>query len=259
VFGELYVYGGNPTHAPGDVLRLEAPVGAVTGLLPSGFNSGQAIIDEMLISYWEIEAVDSAFPTPSPEGDAYGDFDGNGIVDGDDLTHPLLGFYARFGKSLDGNDFLAWQKHLGQKPPAESNALVGAAVADEKSDLSSSAGRAAQLMLSASPLNPAAPNADLVNSGLFSIDSLFPTDLVVKPWPGGTTDTMARKHQAGEFFAELAQYGNGEVSSSSASAWRQDFRSAAKTKHWNHGMLNEIDLAFTSGVYDFKRICDVQI
>ncbi len=42
-----------------------------------------------------------------------GDFDGNGKVDADDLTHPTLGWQARFGNGLDGADFLTWQREIG--------------------------------------------------------------------------------------------------------------------------------------------------
>ena len=34
-----------------------------------------------------------------------GDFDGDGDVDGDDLTDPTLGWKARFGADLEGADF----------------------------------------------------------------------------------------------------------------------------------------------------------
>lgn len=129
VFGELSVFGGNPTRAPGDVFHLEAPAGVLTGLLPETAHSGQAIIGDMQISYGEIENLDSNFPTPSPENDDFGDFDGNGIVDGDDLTHPLFGFYARFGNGLSGLDLLAWQQNLGQEVPGNLVAAMGAQVA----------------------------------------------------------------------------------------------------------------------------------
>ncbi|MCA9260239.1 MAG: right-handed parallel beta-helix repeat-containing protein, partial [Planctomycetales bacterium] len=39
-----------------------------------------------------------------------GDFDGDGDVDGDDLTDTALGFAVRFGADLEGADFLAWQR-----------------------------------------------------------------------------------------------------------------------------------------------------
>jgi hypothetical protein len=42
-----------------------------------------------------------------------GDFDGDGDVDGDDLTGTPLGWQSRFGSDLTGGDFLAWQRNLG--------------------------------------------------------------------------------------------------------------------------------------------------
>jgi hypothetical protein len=42
-----------------------------------------------------------------------GDFDSNGVVDGEDLTHATLGFNTRFGDDLDGSDFLVWQRNFG--------------------------------------------------------------------------------------------------------------------------------------------------
>jgi len=45
--------------------------------------------------------------------DVPGDFNGDGTVDGDDLTDPVNGWGARFAVDLDGNDFLIWQRNLG--------------------------------------------------------------------------------------------------------------------------------------------------
>ena len=42
------------------------------------------------------------------------DFDGDGDVDSDDLTDPILGWEARYGNDLDGADFLAWQRQFGR-------------------------------------------------------------------------------------------------------------------------------------------------
>jgi hypothetical protein len=41
-----------------------------------------------------------------------GDFDGNGLVNAADLTHPTLGWKQRYGNDLDGDDFLIWQRGL---------------------------------------------------------------------------------------------------------------------------------------------------
>ncbi len=46
-----------------------------------------------------------------------GDFDFNGVVDGDDLTGPADGCQARFGDGLNGDDFLIWQQQLDSGPP----------------------------------------------------------------------------------------------------------------------------------------------
>ena len=52
-----------------------------------------------------------------------GDFDGNGFVDATDLDHPTLGWKARFGIDLDGDDFLAWQRNLGAGTPPTAAAV----------------------------------------------------------------------------------------------------------------------------------------
>ena len=48
-----------------------------------------------------------------------GDFNGDGYVDANDLNDPTLGWKARYGVDLDGEDFLVWQRNLGAgTPPA---------------------------------------------------------------------------------------------------------------------------------------------
>ncbi len=42
-----------------------------------------------------------------------GDFDGDGDVDGFDLTHPTLGWESRYSIDLSGEDFLVWQEAFG--------------------------------------------------------------------------------------------------------------------------------------------------
>ena len=64
-----------------------------------------------LTSRLGIDNVELAAAPPDP---VPGDFDGDGQVDGDDLTGPQ-GFLARYGNDLDGNSFLTWQQSLG--PP----------------------------------------------------------------------------------------------------------------------------------------------
>jgi hypothetical protein len=41
------------------------------------------------------------------------DFDGDGDVDGDDLTDPVDGWETRYGNDLDGINFLEWQRQFG--------------------------------------------------------------------------------------------------------------------------------------------------
>jgi sulfatase modifying factor 1 len=45
------------------------------------------------------------------------DFDGDGDVDGDDLTDPIDGWEARFGDDLDGLNFMDWQREFGTNVP----------------------------------------------------------------------------------------------------------------------------------------------
>jgi hypothetical protein len=43
-----------------------------------------------------------------------GDFDNSSVVDANDLDDPTKGWKTRFGADLDGSNFLAWQRDLGQ-------------------------------------------------------------------------------------------------------------------------------------------------
>lgn len=52
------------------------------------------------------------------------DFDGDGDVDSMDLTHPTLGWEARYGVDLDGDDFLLWQQQFGSGVQALSAAAA---------------------------------------------------------------------------------------------------------------------------------------
>ncbi len=49
------------------------------------------------------------------------DFDGDGDVDSNDLTHPTLGWEARYGVDLNGLDFLDWQQEFGTGIPLTPN------------------------------------------------------------------------------------------------------------------------------------------
>ncbi len=42
-----------------------------------------------------------------------GDFDGDGDVDGFDLSHPTLGWESRYAIDLNGEDYLVWQEAFG--------------------------------------------------------------------------------------------------------------------------------------------------
>ncbi len=69
----------------------------------------------MTISDFTVEVV-----TPSLDGD----FDGNGFVDAADMNDPVLGWKARFGTDLDGDDFLVWQRNLGAGTPPATTAAA---------------------------------------------------------------------------------------------------------------------------------------
>jgi hypothetical protein len=89
---------------------------------PGSPDAGGTSIDALLgIDNAELASGPAAIP---------GDFDGNGHVNGADLSNPTLGFFARFGGDLDGNSYLTWQRNLGNPP------TVGAvAAAPEPSSL----------------------------------------------------------------------------------------------------------------------------
>ncbi|RIK75439.1 MAG: hypothetical protein DCC67_15315 [Planctomycetota bacterium] len=52
-----------------------------------------------------------------------GDFDGNGLVDADDLNHPVLGWKARHAE-LGGSAFLAWQRAYGIAVPVRNQSMA---------------------------------------------------------------------------------------------------------------------------------------
>ncbi|MBN1854485.1 MAG: hypothetical protein JW829_17265 [Pirellulales bacterium] len=53
-----------------------------------------------------------------------GDFNSDGQVDRDDLTDPTLGWIARFGADLDGNDFLLWQRNFGSSGSTTTSGIL---------------------------------------------------------------------------------------------------------------------------------------
>lgn len=52
------------------------------------------------------------------------DFDGDGDVDSNDLADATLGWEARYGNDLDGEDFLVWQRQLGSGVGAVSSLVA---------------------------------------------------------------------------------------------------------------------------------------
>jgi hypothetical protein len=62
--------------------------------------------------------IDNLELAASPPPMIPGDFDGDSDVDVDDLFDAELGWQARFGDDLTGDDFLVWQQNLGSGLPA---------------------------------------------------------------------------------------------------------------------------------------------
>jgi hypothetical protein len=67
------------------------------------------------VSNFAVEIVDVSIP---------GDFNGDGQVDGADLTDPVLGWQVRYGTDLDGRDFLDWQRNFGTGVPQLGSVLA---------------------------------------------------------------------------------------------------------------------------------------
>jgi hypothetical protein len=81
---------------------------------------GSAIAEPALITAWtNVDTQLQVVFSPTLEltfGGATatpGDFNGDGLVNSVDLDDPMLGWRARYGVDLDGDDFLEWQRHLG--------------------------------------------------------------------------------------------------------------------------------------------------
>jgi len=83
-------------------------------------SEGEAVNGTLNLDNIELAAADVP--------DVPGDFNGDGTVDGDDLTDPITGWRARFGVDLDGNDFLVWQRNLGARAAGTTVAVDALAV-----------------------------------------------------------------------------------------------------------------------------------
>lgn len=96
-------------------VSLKSFIGGIGGPLPGG------PIPLAQVTVWEHDLsiqgslisnsdVDGSFEWNVPIS---GDFDGDGDVDGNDLTDPTDGWDARYGVDLDGADFRTWQQNFG--------------------------------------------------------------------------------------------------------------------------------------------------
>ncbi|MCA9236811.1 MAG: beta-lactamase family protein [Planctomycetales bacterium] len=124
-FETINIQGDSPLFAPGDSLSLNGDamysLDPIPGLYAVG--SGAYMLGGATVNYSGIEQTDAqeqlyGFP---------GDFDGNGVVNGDDLTDAVLGWNTRFGADLDGGSFLDWQRNLGNGSPIVETRKLGAA------------------------------------------------------------------------------------------------------------------------------------
>jgi hypothetical protein len=66
--------------------------------------------------------IDNVELAAAPPPETPGDFDGDDDVDADDLNGAPHGWRVRFGVDLEGEDFLAWQRRLGE--PGMASAAV---------------------------------------------------------------------------------------------------------------------------------------
>jgi hypothetical protein len=135
-FAQIDVHGDNPTHYPGDVLNLIAPVGVASYHHPDPhqYAAGTASIGSSYIAYAGIEEVLTENFTKSNPNLDQGDFDGDGFVDGDDLTNPVLGGEALFGKELNGRHFMSWLRNFGTKVADDNKFAIPVAAQESESE-----------------------------------------------------------------------------------------------------------------------------
>ena len=93
-------------------------------ILASGLSLAQAADALSSVTYVGAAGTGEQRLLPSLAGAVDGDFNGDGAVDANDLNDPTLGWKARMGVDLGGDDFLAWQRNFGTGTPA--GAAVGA-------------------------------------------------------------------------------------------------------------------------------------
>lgn len=100
----------------GVLSRLEGivPTSGQLTLAVTGYDDRQFIGNHSESGFYDLTLT---LPGISPPGD----FDQDGDIDGFDLTHPTLGWEARYGDDLNGGDFLIWQRNV-------SNSFSAAAV-----------------------------------------------------------------------------------------------------------------------------------
>lgn len=123
-FQQMNLEGGNPIvpQGDGDWLSNGDPLDSLTMTVPEGMigthtphplvsTSGSATLGSASLVYTGMEDVDAQFPA----GDLIGDFNSDGAVDDDDLHDRIDGWHTRYGtatrRSLDGGNFLSWQRH----------------------------------------------------------------------------------------------------------------------------------------------------
>ena len=99
---------------------LEGPASAVllfgtpAEMVGGDFNNDGLVNGRDLLNWQRTDAVSAALTAwQGTYGFPFeGDFDGDGDVDANDLTDPLLGWQSRYGVDLDGSSFLSWQRQI---------------------------------------------------------------------------------------------------------------------------------------------------